>query len=297
MNTRLEPPKIPPLTAGERARLRNRVMDKTRPAAVTSRSLGRRLAPVAGVVAVGAVVAGTLVVTNKPSGDTGTPVAGPSSATPTLKASVDGVSKSDLRKVAAECQFPDEAEPAELLWSRPVKGITKDSRAVVALARNTGAIIPHTPSSRVTTIRPPSSTGRPASSAPSTMALGYRFCQVRLPESAKLGALATVGRIEDKVWLAQPNPHRGLVALGGSTDLTRDLTTLQTWTLYRALPAVAKVEARYVLNGQPGPWTKGLVADGFAYTQVTAAGRFSNGQRLPTEVRAFDAQGKQIPVR
>jgi hypothetical protein len=51
-----------------------------------------------------------------------------------------------------------------------------------------------------------------------------------------------------------------------------------------------------VLNGKTGPWTNGVVGDGFAYIEVQANGRFTVGQKLKTEVRAFDADGRQIPV-
>jgi hypothetical protein len=87
------------------------------------------------------------------------------------------------------------------------------------------------------------------------------------------------------------------VALGGSdADLTYDSGKLQAWAVYRALPSVATVEARYILDGQPGPWTKGVVEGGFAYTEVQARGKFTVGEKLTTEVRAFDAKGKLIPV-
>ncbi|HET6741910.1 MAG TPA: hypothetical protein VFH76_23360, partial [Kribbella sp.] len=93
-----------------------------------------------------------------------------------------------------------------------------------------------------------------------------------------------------------PGSTRNLVALGGEdTDFTNDVRTLQAWMIYHASPTVATVEARYVLKGKPGPWTKGVVDSGFAYTEVQANGKFTVGQRLKTEVRAFDAQGHQLP--
>jgi hypothetical protein len=133
--------------------------------------------------------------------------------------------------------------------------------------------------------------------APSTAKLGYRYCLTRTPPNGKLGAIGMVGRIEDKAWRAKPTAQRGLVALGSADgDFTNDLTTLQAWRLYRARADVAKVEARYLLDGKSGPWTGGVVDGGFAYVEVQAHGKFKVGQRLKTEVRAFDAQGRQIPV-
>jgi hypothetical protein len=291
MNTRLDPPPVRPLTAAERSRLRNRIMDQTRPA--VRRPARRWIAPVVGVGAVAAVVAGTLVVTNPPSDDSGVAVTPPSrlSGTPEAKIGVDlgAVPQADVSKIVADCAFPGEVGPAQLVWSRHVRGITKDSSTLIALALNT----------KVSTVQPPASGGarRPGRSGPpSTAKLGYRFCMTRLPPSADLGAIGAVGRVADKAWRTHPGTARGLVALGGEdTDFTNNVRTLQAWMIYRAAPTVATVEARYVLNGKPGPWTKGVVDGGFAYTEVQAHGKFTVGQHLKTEVRAFDAQGHQVP--
>jgi hypothetical protein len=309
MNTDLEPPRVPPLSTAERARLRNQVIDRARPA---PHRPGRRwIAPLVGVGAVAAVVAGTLVVTNNSPRDAGTagtstrtprpttsqstpqstpqtttqtstststkPTAPQTGGTPQAKVGVDlgAVPQDNLSKVAAECQFPNETAPSQLVWSRKVRGITKDSIALVALAVN------------------------PSPKKPATSMLGYRYCLTRLPASAKVGSIGTVGRVEDKPWRARPTATRGLIALGGSdTDFTGDVRTLQAWRIYRALPGVAKVEARYLLDGKTGPWTSGVVDGGFAYTEVQATGKvkFTVGQKLDTEVRAFDANGRQIPI-
>lgn len=290
MNTELEPPRVAPLTATERSRMRNQLMERTRPA--TRRPARNWVAPMVGVGAVAAVVAGTLVVTQN-SDEPG--AAGTSTlASPEAKVGVDlgAVAKGDVAKIVADCQFPDEGGPAQLVWSRHVRGITKDSTALVALALNT---------KRATA--PPTATvnrgGRKPGTggAPSWAKLGYRFCMTRMPSSAKLGAVGTVGRVEDKAWQTQPTAQRGLVALGTSDgDFTNDLTTLQAWRLYRAHPDVAKVEARYVLDGKHGPWTNGVVDGGFAYLEVQAKGKFTVGEQLKTEVRAFDRQGRPVPI-
>ncbi|MET9273050.1 hypothetical protein [Kribbella sp. NPDC003557] len=290
MNTDLEPPRVPPLTAAEHARMRNQLMDTARPAA--RRPARHWVAPVVGVAAVAAVVAGTLVVANRPSDDAG--VAGTSTpqASPQAKVGVDlgAVPQRDVAKLITECQFPDEGGPAELVWSRHVRGISKDSTTMVAVARNTKPTTENP--AKIKAGRKPGTGG-----APSWAKLGYRYCMTRMPPAAKLGPVASVGRVGDEAWRTEPTPRRGLVALGGSNnDFTQDLHTLQAWAVYRALPSVATVEARYVLDGQPGPWTKGVVEGGFAYTEVQARGKFTVGEKLTTEVRAFDAQGKQIPV-
>ncbi|HZX04604.1 hypothetical protein [Kribbella sp.] len=294
MNLRLDPPQVPPLSTAERTRLRNRVMDQARPS--EHRPRRQWIAPLVGVGAVAAVVAGTLVVTHKSPTDVRTagtpaPVATRLQGTPEAKVGVDRgpVPQAELATIVADCSFPDETGPAQLVWSRHVRGITKDSTALVALARDTSR---PTAQSTVARGRKPGPGG-----APDFAKLGYRFCMSRVPPSAKLGAIGSVGRVADKTWRAEPTTERGLVTLSTQDgDFTADLTTLQAWRLYRAHPDVAKVEARYVLNGKPGPWTSGVVDGGFAYTEVQARGKFTVGQRLTTEVRAFDAQGKQLPV-
>jgi hypothetical protein len=286
------------MTPAERSRLRNQVMDRTRSA---EHRPGRRwIAPAIAVGAVAAVVAGTLVVTQKSPDDAGVAGTSAGQATPEAKVGVDlgPVPEADVAKILADCQFPGEGGPAQFVWSRHVRGITNDSSALVALALNTKrATAPPT----APPAAPPTVTGRirrpGTGGAPSTAKLGYRFCMTRLPPSSKLGAIGSVGRVDDKAWRTQPTAQRGLVALGSTDgDFTNDLTTLQTWRLYRASPDVAKVEARYVLNGKTGPWTNGVVDGGFAYIEVQANGKFTVGQRLKTEVRAFDAQSKQISI-
>ncbi|MFF0342929.1 hypothetical protein [Kribbella sp. NPDC004875] len=297
MNTELEPPRVPPLTAAERSRMRNQLMERTRPG--TRRPARHWVAPLVGVAAVGAVVAGTLVVTHKSPDHAG--VAGTSTPAPTLaygaakpqaRVGVDlgAVPQAQLAKVVTECQFPTEPGPAELVWSRHVRGISKDSTALVGLARDTKGATPKTV--------PGDGGRRPGAGSgglPSSASLGYRYCLTRTPPLGKLGSIGTVGRVDDKAWRTDPTVKRGLVALGGSDgDFTNDLHTLQAWRIYRALPGIAKVEARYVLDGKPGPWTSGVVDGGFAYTEVQASGTFTSGQHLKTEVRAFDAHGRQL---
>jgi hypothetical protein len=265
-------------------------MDRTRPA--THRPARRWIAPVVSVGAVAAVVAATLVITNGPSDGPGVAGVTPSrlAGSPQAKVGVDlgPVPQADLAKLVPECSFPGETLPARLVWSRKVRGITKDSTALVALAYN-----PSRPTAQTTVTRG----NRKPGGAPDSAKLGFRYCMTRVPPSAELNALASVGRVDDKAWRADPTTENSLVALGGThTDFTNDLRTLQAYQLYRAHPDVATVEARYVLNGKPGPWTSGVVAKGFAYTEVQARGKFTVGQRLKTEVRAFDARGKQLPI-
>ena len=277
MNIQLDPPPVPPLTSSQRSKLRNRVMDKSMPG--RDRSTRRWVAPVVAVAAVAAVVAGTLVITGRPSSDpgvAGTPAQTPTQAQAPARIGVDlgAVPRGDVSKLLGDCTFPEEKGAVKILWSRHVRGITTDSTTSVAVALNSRG------------------------SHPASARLGYRFCMTRVPPSGKLGAVGSVGRVADQAWTARPTAERGLVALGGSdTDFTNDLGTLQAWTIYRARPDIARVEARYVVNGKAGEWTKGVVDGGFAYTEVHAHGKFTVGQRLKAEIRAFDAAGKPVPVK
>ncbi|TCC07679.1 hypothetical protein [Kribbella soli] len=293
MNTELEPPRVAPLSAAERSRMRSQLMERTRPA--TRRPARHWVAPMVGVGAVAAVVAGTLVVTQNSPDEPGAAGGSTPLASPEAKVGVDlgAVPQGDVAKIVADCQFPGETGPAQLVWSRHVRGITKDSSTLVALALNTQrATATSAPPTATRGGRKPGSGGAPASAK-----LGYRFCQTRIPPSGELGAVGAVGRVEDKAWRTQATAQRGLVALGGSdSDFTNNLTTLQAWRLYRAHPDVAKVEARYVLDRKTGPWTNGVVDGGFAYVEVQANGKFRLGQPLKTEVRAFDALGRPVPV-
>jgi len=276
MNLQLDPPPVPPLNSSQRSRLRNRVMDKSRP--TDDQSTRRWIAPVVAVGAVAAVVAGTLVITGKPSSDpgvAGTPAhntVSPASGAP--KVDLGAVPRRDLSNLGRDCTFPDEKSTVKLLWSRHVRGITKDSAASVAVAAN--------------------STGR----HPDVAKLGFRVCMMRTPPSGRLGAVGMVAVVADKAWTARPTAGQGLVVLStNDTDLTADSGTLQSWTIYRARPEIARVESRYVWKGKVGEWTEGVVDRGFAYTEVQAHGKFTNGDRLKQEIRAFDAAGQPVPVK
>ncbi len=274
MNIQLDPPPVPPLTSSQRSRLRNRVMAKSRPTG--DHSTRRWVAPVAAVGAVAAVVAGTLVITGEPSSDpgvAGTPAQNTvSPASP--KVDLGAVPRGDLSSLGRECTFPAEKGTVRLLWSRHVRGITKDSTASVAVAAN------------------------PPSRHPAIAKLGFRVCMMRTPASGRLGAVGMVGVIADKVWTGRPTAAQGLVVLStNDSDLTADSGTLQSWTIYRARPEIARVESRYVWQGKVGEWTEGVVDRGFAYTEVQAHGKFTNGDRLKQEIRAFDAAGRRVPVK
>ncbi|MEU4389683.1 hypothetical protein [Kribbella sp. NPDC023855] len=295
MNTQLNPPPVPPLSQSTRSRLRNRVMDQARP--TTGRSVWRWAAPVVAVGGVAAVVAGTLVMSEKPSADPG--VAGtpaPSAVSPALGApKVDrgALSPALLAGIQADCRWPDEPEDAKLLWSRQVRGITTDSTAAVAVAIQPKKF---PPSAEKSAARKKSGLG--ASPGPSAFELGVRVCMTRTPPSTRLGGAGATVVVADKVWKSQPTAAQGLQALDtNGFAMTENGRTLQLWTLYRARPEISRVEARAVWKGKTGEWTEGVVEGGFAYTEVQLDGKFTLGEHLKQQVRAFDAAGKPVPVK
>jgi hypothetical protein len=313
MNTQLNPPPVPPLSPSQRSRLRNRVMDQASPTA--GRSAWRWAAPVIAIGGVAAVVAGTLIVTNNPTTDpgvTGTATPGVSPAAGAPKVDRGAVPATLVPQLFKECQWPNETEHPKLLWTRHVRGITSNSTSALAVAVQPKKVGP-----------PPTAgptRGKPTRGGPSSTTtafnLGVRLCVTRTP-SPKRGPLGSIIVVADKLWTSRPTAAQGLLAFPtiGSDFVTKsgalpswtrkgipdpkakDSGTLQTWTLYRARPEIARVEARSVWNGKFGEWTEGVVDNGFAYTEVQVDGMFGHSDQLKQEVRAFDADGKPVPVQ
>ncbi|ADB32281.1 hypothetical protein Kfla_3219 [Kribbella flavida DSM 17836] len=324
MNPQLDPPAVPPLTPARRARLRHQVLDQASASdptgrlargtgshplsgeatsgtpATHGRAGGRRwLAPALAVGAVAAVAAGTVVVSNGRPGTDGAPAAGPSASvsapatpsqqpttprTPTSSATASApwlaevdlgpAGAAETAAVAKRCKVPG-AKKVEPLWSRKVAvpGIRTPPSGVVVLTKSTP--------------------GQPGG----TYGQGLFAC-------FPAGMSAAV---RDTAWSEQPTRANGVVTLadtgsvGGAGDDKPSFASFQT--LFRARPEIARIESRATWRGGHGQWTKGAVAGGFAYTHSTAiipAGEYdpdtqSNG--VQQQIRAFDADGNQVPVR
>jgi hypothetical protein len=261
MNAQLEPPRVPPLSAAERARLRHRVMDKTRPAA--PRPARRRIAPVVGVAVVTAVVAGTLVVTNRPSADSGvastTAAATPTAARTGLQVVPDAEAAATFAKSCARRLHVELKQPLTVLWARRVPGETSKSTEILMIIKGSG-------NSGIASCLARSGAGTWQKSPPAVW------------------------------WKTVPTKQEGLAGLTAGTSSTSEpKPESRIWMLYRARPEIARVESRYVWNGTVGPWQRGYVDGGYAYTDnrmrsvVDASG-------LHQEVRAYDAQGRSIPI-
>jgi hypothetical protein len=280
MNTQLDPPTVPPLSAAERSRLRNRVMDKVRPA--PHHPARRWIAPAVGVAAVATVVAGTLVVTGNRSADPG--VAGkpaPSSASTASdipKVDRGALPPAVLPDLQAACRVYD-TKTVKMLWTRQVRGVTSGTTKGVAVAVARGQ-----------KIDPP----RPNTT---TINLGVMFCDTNIPSAAEPVATGGGISVTDEAWTARPTAAQGLVQLCTcGFALSKDRSTLQKFSLFRPRPEIARIEARSVWKGKFGEWTEGVVDGGFAYTQAEAHGKFTNLDHIKQEVRAFDAAGKPVPV-
>lgn len=278
MNTELEPPRVPPLSTAERARMRNRLMERTRPG--TRHPARHWVAPLVGVAAVGAVVAATLVLTDKPSTDAG--VAGKSAPDSASISSGDAtidlgvVPPTLLPKFRSDCG----GSAVKMLWTRHIRGFSgKNTRAVALVVE-----------------RRPQKHHLPPNT--DTIDLGARLCITEVPVSADGVATSASLALNDKAWTARPTAAQGLVSLCTCAfPMSQDHETLQMITLYRARPEIARVQARSIWKGKFGAWTEGVVDGGFVYTQPEAHGKFVQGQIMKQEVRAFDAAGHQVPVK
>lgn len=289
MTAKLDPPPVAPLSPSRRDDLRHRVMTATDPVA---RSTGHRrwAAPVIAVAAVGAVVAGTLVVSGQ-LGETGVqPAAGPStpvstpSATPPVskptvtpwlpKVDLGPVSPAEAARAAKACKLTG-AQQVNALWSRRVAipGTAGPKSGVVVLTKSTP--------------------GQPGG----TYDEGIFTCFAQ-------GAGAAV---HDSDWKKRTTPSKPAVLLsgmghvGGTGD--RQSAYASSETLLRVNPRITRIESRYVWAKGQGRWTQGAVADGFAYTHSTAV--IPPGQYQPTpdgesdlrqQYRAYDATGKPVPI-
>ncbi|NIK59364.1 hypothetical protein [Kribbella shirazensis] len=261
MNTRLDPPPVAPLTAAERSRLRSRVMDKTRPA--TPRPIRRWIAPAVGVAAVAAVVAGTLVVTNRPSDDsgvTGTATAAtPTAARTGLDEVPDAEAVAAFAKSCERRQHGPLKRPLTVVWARRVPGKTPKSTEILMIIKGSGA-------SGISSCLAPSGAGSWQRTPPAVW------------------------------WNTLPTKKEGLASLTGGTSSTSDpKPESRIWMLYRARPEIARVESRYVWNGTVGPWQRGYVDSGYAYTDNRMHSGL-NASALRQEVRAYDAQSRLIPI-
>jgi hypothetical protein len=259
MTTDLEPPRVPPLTTAERSRLRNQLMDRTRPS--TGHQARRWIAPVVGVGAVAAVVAGTLVVTGRPSASPG--VAGTTTTPTASRSSLEVVPDAEARALFAKsCAVRlhlQRDQPVTVRWARRVPGEQPGSSEIVMIVQGAGSagagscVVPH-------------GSG------------GWR----KQPSAVWTGGL--------------PTAAQGVAALtGGMSSNSAPKPTSRVWMVYRVRPEIARIEARLVAGNVVGNWTPGYVDDGYAYADSRVSVEVA-ASRSRQEVRAYDAQGKQVPV-
>jgi hypothetical protein len=270
MNTLLEPPPVPPLSPRTRARLRHRVMTDAGPS--------RRWAPaVIAVAAVGAVVAGSLVVRDgtraqdpQPPVASGTPTAASPRAGKPLLLDRGPATAAQVAAAIAKCQ-PQHPERAQAVWSRRVLSYSRGTPF-----ETTALLVKNTP-------------GQPGG----YYNLGYVAC---VPPAGAASIL-------DSTWRQSPTRADGLVTLGGMGKVgSAGAGTGQHAhypSYHRVRPEIARIQARYVWPGGTGRWFEGVVAGGIAYTEVTAdiPPPDVTVESLRQEFRAYDARGRVIPVR
>ncbi|TWD84456.1 hypothetical protein FB561_5644 [Kribbella amoyensis] len=276
MNTDLEPPPVPRLTEDQHSRLRSRVLTAADPVRRTQR---RWVAPVASVAAVGAVVAGTLVVTNRPSEPTPAAPVGVIDKSKIVKTQKDpgvidlgAATPTETTEAARACQLPG-GERTEVLWSRKVAGPAPLKAGLVVLAKQTP--------------------GQPGG-----------FYNLGLVAGFPGGVC---GAIRDADWNRQPTRTDGLVTLAGAGSIDSPGAGKAALAEYRAIhrvrPEIARIESRYVWPKGHSAWFAGVVQGGFAFTVAAAtipAGQYqprTDGQSdVRQELRAFDRAGRPVPV-
>ncbi|TDW22181.1 hypothetical protein [Kribbella kalugense] len=260
MNLRLDPPPVPPLDPARRAQLRKQVMDKSRPAGHPPAR--RWIAPAIGVGAVAAVVAGSLVITNRPP--TAPDGAGPATAaTPTaprtgLEVVPDAEAAAAFAKACERGGHTRLDRPLTIIWARRVPGANPRNTDVLMILKGSGA-------SGLATCLAPSGAG------------GWE-------------------KYPSPRWVTLPTQNEGLAGLtSGSSSLSAPKPASRMWKLYRARPEVARVESRLVWKGTTSPWQQGYVDSGYAYAdnRVNVAVSLSTVRQ---EVRAYDAQGRLLPI-
>ncbi|WP_432874619.1 hypothetical protein ACQPYH_22505 [Kribbella sp. CA-245084] len=225
MNTDLEPPRVPPLSAAERSRLRNQVMDRARP--VENRPSRRMIAPVIAVAAVAAAVAGTLVITNRPPADPG--VAAP--ATVATSSGLGVVSDADaIAAFTKSCERRQHSllkRPFRIVWARRVPAANPGTTDILMIVEGSGT-------SGISSCLSPGGSG------------GWQRDKS--------------GWIEPP---AQKKGLTGLS--GGTSSVSTPKPMSRIWMLYRVRPEIARIESRLVWKGVTSPWQPGYVDHGYAY--------------------------------
>lgn len=260
MNTKHEPPPVPPLDPARRAQLRNRVMDKSRPTG--HRPARRWIAPVVGVGAVAAVVAGTLVITNRPPdepGAAGTATAAtPTAARTGLHVVPDAEATAAFAKSCEVRQHVKLDRPLTIVWARRVPAENPKSTEILMIVKGAGT-------SGLSSCLAPSGAG------------GWQK-----DPSAR--------------WSKPPTQKVGLAGLAsGSSSVSAPKPSCRMWTLYRAGPEIARIESRLVGKGTASPWQRGYVDSGYAYADNRVNLAFT-ASAVRQEVRAYDAQGRLLPI-
>ncbi|GAA0946293.1 hypothetical protein GCM10009554_41950 [Kribbella koreensis] len=281
MNTRLEPPRVPPLSPAQRSRLRNRVMDTNRP---PSKGIRRWAVPALAVAATFAVVAGTLVAVDQHSGSS-KPDVPPAGDPGIVNRDLGPATPQQVKAAIKDCMIPH-SRPLQTVWSRRVfgEGGPADTPGTIVLVREPA----------------PRPTGHPPLSfclAPVPVATGHEESEIAKIPTAAQGILI----IDRTTAVRPPSIPPGRVGPSGklppdgprSSNAGAEVGT----SLMRVRPGIARLESRFVWTGGAGPWTEGAVADGFGFTQsVVDTGATPRAQQRE-EFRAFDSSGNPVPLR
>ena len=97
-----------------------------------------------------------------------------------------------------------------------------------------------------------------------------------------------------------PNSSFPVVSDSGMSQ-RRDANGITVEWVYRALPAVERIQVRAIVDDKPTRWFEATVDGGFAYLPIFTPGKFTSSppftQVLEYQHRAFDKDGREVPVR
>jgi hypothetical protein len=97
-----------------------------------------------------------------------------------------------------------------------------------------------------------------------------------------------------------PNSSFPVVSESGQSQ-KRDENGITVEWVYRALPAVERIQVRAIVDDKPTRWFEAKVDGGFAYLPIFTPGKFRSSapfkQILEYQHRAFDKDGREVPVR
>ncbi|WP_328993799.1 hypothetical protein OG394_05490 [Kribbella sp. NBC_01245] len=265
--TKLEPPPVPPLPPGTRARLRRRILDQTRP--VHQPTAARRWAPaLVAATAVAGVSVGVAVHGARTHGE-------PAPASTTGQAQAGRVVTTDKGRANAAA-IANAMDKCLLYWHGSTK---KRAQAEVLYAR----MYSYT-----------SMAGFNKPAVGMLFTVGNAYYYVTDSSCRKESEVLMVGA-KKKV-----EASAGKNKLAEAWDKERpEYATMRSDSFVRVPPKVARLQARRAWDNGASDWYESpIVANGYALVTYTVWGTPANRNRMHAhdEFRAYDANGLEVKL-